>query len=389
MTKSCPNCQNQNTQNFYNVKNAPVQSCSIIRTIRESQQIPKVNISLSYCKKCGFIFNSYFNPEHAKYSDGYEDQQGFSPTFNQFSNELARSLIEKYQIYDKDIVEIGCGKGDFLVLLCQLGNNRGLGIDPAYVEGRIVTSAQIRFKKEFYSEKHAGEPSDLICCRHTLEHISNTFDFLKLLRQTIGKDLDKIVFFEVPDVVRILKDYAFWDIYYEHCSYFSPASLAHLFRSTGFEILDIYNAYSDQYLLIEAQPIAGISEKMFTLEENPQHFKSLIDKFTLEIERKINEWNQRMVEFQAEKKRVILWGAGSKAVGFLSSLNDYDAIEYVTDINPHLADHYLPGFGKKIVSPRFLQSEKPDVVIIMNDIYVNEIKNMLLDMNIHCEIYFL
>ncbi len=85
------------------------------------------------------------------------------------------------------------------------------------------------------------------------------------------------------------------------------------------------------------------------------------------IEQKIKEWNQRLAKMRSEKKRVVLWEAGSKAVGFLSSLDDYDGIESVTDINPHLADHYLQGFGKKILSPRFLKSEKPDVVIIMND----------------------
>ena len=44
-----------------------------------------------------------------------------------------------------------------------------------------------------------------------------------------------MVFFELPDTERVLTEAAFWDIYYEHCSYFTPGSLARLFRRTGFE----------------------------------------------------------------------------------------------------------------------------------------------------------
>ena len=36
--------------------------------------------------------------------------------------------------------------------------------------------------------------------------------------------------FELPDSRRVFDEVAFWDIYYEHCSYFTPGSLARLFR---------------------------------------------------------------------------------------------------------------------------------------------------------------
>ena len=48
-----------------------------------------------------------------------------------------------------------------------------------------------------------------------------------------------LVFFEVPDTMRILREGAFWDIYYEHCSYFTPGSLARRFRRTGFDINEL------------------------------------------------------------------------------------------------------------------------------------------------------
>ena len=34
------------------------------------------------------------------------------------------------------MLEIGCGKGEFLVRMCQFGNNKGIGIDPGIIPDR-------------------------------------------------------------------------------------------------------------------------------------------------------------------------------------------------------------------------------------------------------------
>ena len=49
------------------------------------------------------------------------------------------ALREAYKegLRGKDIIEIGCGKGEFLLLLCEMGNNRGTGFDPGFVSERI------------------------------------------------------------------------------------------------------------------------------------------------------------------------------------------------------------------------------------------------------------
>jgi hypothetical protein len=85
----------------------------------------------------------------------------------------------------------------------------------------------------------------------TLEHIAPTGDFVGTLRRAIGDRTGTLVFFQVPDTTRILADCAFEDIYYEHCSYFSPGSLARLFRHAGFEVLALSTEYQDQYLTID------------------------------------------------------------------------------------------------------------------------------------------
>ena len=76
--------------------------------------------------------NTAYDASLQEYCSNCEESQGFSPTFNAFAKKLAQTWIDRYQIRNKTILEIGCGKGEFLVLMCDLGDNRGIGIDPSY-----------------------------------------------------------------------------------------------------------------------------------------------------------------------------------------------------------------------------------------------------------------
>ena len=183
----------------------------------------------------------------------YESTQIFSPTFKTFATRLAKHLIERYDLHKKKIIEIGCGNGEFLTLLCELGDNRGIGFDPTYVSERnkSKTKGEIKFIKDFYSEKYTDYTANFICCRMTLEHIPNAFEFVNTLRKSLSNNT--IVFFQVPDVTRILHEFAFWDIYYEHCSYFHSAPSSSLFRRCVFEVLDAWKGYDNQYLMLEAK----------------------------------------------------------------------------------------------------------------------------------------
>ena len=64
-------------------------------------------------------------------------------------------MIQKFDLHSKRIIEIGCGKGEFLALLTELGNNRGIGFDPAFVAARnpAKASCDIQFIADFYSEE--------------------------------------------------------------------------------------------------------------------------------------------------------------------------------------------------------------------------------------------
>ena len=384
----CPNCGHKGLSLFYEVRNVPVHSCLMLPTQQEALDFPCGDVILGYCDRCGFITNVAFDPKWSAYAPNYEDQQSFSPTFNQFALDLANHLIAKYDLHDKDIVEIGCSKGDFLLLLCELGHNRGVGIDPSVMPGRVHSEAagRVTFIQDYYSEHHAEYVGDFICCRHTLEHIQPTAEFVRTVRRSIGSRTDTRVFFEIPDTTRVLQNLAFEDIYYEHCSYFKPESLAHLFRSCGFEVTDLYRAYGEQYLLIEARSVATPSDRVHPLEESLEQTAQDVQYFATEINKKLEYWKQHLEKMQKQGKRVVIWGSGSKCVAFLTTLDTIDKIQYVVDINPHRHGKFIPRVGKEIMPPEFLKEYQPDRVIVMNPIYCNEIQQMLNEMGVTAKV---
>jgi hypothetical protein len=374
---------------FHQVRSVPSNSCILLDSREEAAAYPQGDIRLGFCPQCGFISNTAFDPRLTEYSGRYEETQGFSPTFNAFHRALAERLIDRYDLRGKDVIEIGCGKGEFLMLLCELGENRGVGFDPGVHADRIQGAAagRVRFIPDFYSERYAHYQGDFLACKMTLEHIHPVGDFVAQVRRAIGDRLETNVFFQIPDATRILRDCAFEDIYYEHCSYFSPGSLARLFRVQGFEVLNLTTEYEGQYLTIEARPVKPpVDQVPLPKERDLATVSALVEVFPQRFEQKRKEWQHRLRRYGEEGRKVVLWGAGSKAVAFLSTLSTGDVVGYGVDINPHRQGHYLPGSGLPIVAPSFLTEQRPDVVIVMNPVYRSEISDQLGAMGLNPEI---
>lgn len=384
----CRACGAQRSRIFHEVERVPLHCCQLIESREAALEAPTGRLRLSFCEACGFIQNDAFDPALIDYSVGYEDSQTFSPRFREFSLGLVDRLIQTYDLRGRDVLEIGCGKGDFLALLCETGNIRGVGIDPSYPPGRqeIEATGRVEFLPRFYTSEDRHRHFDLLCCRHTLEHLPNVRDFVTMVGEGMVESPESVAFFEVPDVTRVVEDLAFWDLYYEHCSYFSSGSLAQLFRSCGFEVLRVTREYEDQYLLLDARRGDAQTGKSNTFEDDLERLTSAVDRFSREIPPFLESWRKRLAALNEAGKKAVLWGAGSKAVGFFSTLESGPAIEYVVDINPHKHDMHLAGSGHRIVSPAFLKDYRPDLVIVMNSIYQDEIRGNLAAMGLEPEV---
>ena len=369
----CPNCGSPGCcHSFYEVLCVPANSCLLVENRARALHFPTGDIVLAVCAGCGFIFNAAWDSDRTVYSDQYEETQGFSHTFNTFNRAIAEELVGSYDIRGKTVLEIGCGKGEFLSLICKLGGNRGIGYDPSFVPARQRSEQDIRFVREFFTENTNEIAPDLLCCKMTLEHIGQTHRFLTSVRAVANRK-DSVIFFQVPDVDRILKEGAFWDVYYEHCSYHSATSLKTLFVGTGFAVQKIWTGYGGQYLMILASPTDLVSDSTCTDDDGIASIIRLCSSFAASAAHSRTAWQSRLRNWTAGGQRTVLWGSGSKAVAFLTTLGVHDEVEHVVDINPYRVGKFLPGTGQRIVEPAFLRDSRPDNVVVMNPIYRDEV----------------
>ena len=210
-------------------------------------------LRLAFCAGCGFITNTAYDPALQDYGIEYEETQGFSPLFREFLDGWRERWIERYDLRGKDVLEIGCGKGEFLALLCELGTTAASGSTrlssgAARQRGRRPHA----LRRDLYSERYTRHPVR----RARLPPHARAHRPGRRVHGAVrahDRRPRRAVLFDLPDVVRVLREGAFWDIYYEHCSYFSPGSLARLFRRSGFRVLDLELDYDDQYIVLEAR----------------------------------------------------------------------------------------------------------------------------------------
>ncbi|MBE0599275.1 MAG: methyltransferase domain-containing protein [Desulfuromonadales bacterium] len=344
----------------------PVHCNRLWPTRQAALAAPRGALHLVDCPDCGHIGNSAFVPQWLDYQGGYENSLHFSPLFQDYALALARYLVEKYQLRGRHILEIGCGKGDFLRLLAQLGQNLGTGFDPSWEPGRNQQENLDFVADLFTPERAAGLQPDFVCCRQVLEHLPDPVAFLGGLRLALeGRPVP--VFFEVPNAAHTISAAGIWDLIYEHPSFFSAHSLTEAFTRAGFRVLAVQEAFAGQYLWIEALAAGGGDVPSPVLPDRPS-----LERFASQFASRLELWRQRLGALERRQGRAVIWGAGSKGVTFLNLVGGR-AITHAVDLNPYKQGKYLPGTGQRVIAPEELPVQAPDLVLVMNPIYRREI----------------
>ncbi|MCU4653930.1 class I SAM-dependent methyltransferase [Roseibacterium sp. SDUM158016] len=383
--KTCPACGGSDLRALYHLPAIPSQSVVLLDTREEAVAYPKGELTLTLCQGCGFMFNATFDAGLVDYSSTTEESQHFSGTFNRFAKDLAAEIAGRQDLDGRLILEIGCGKGDFLEELVDITGAQALGVDPGFIPERLPGAAgrRIRFLREYFDPDRIKETPDLIVCRHTLEHIPEVGRFMEdVMAVTHGRD-DVQVMFETPDAARVLAEGAFWDIYHEHCSYFTLGCHARLFRAAGLNVTKSYLAYGDQYIIQYAEPGQG---EPHAEERDLETTLALAEAFPARIAETRAFWLDKVQAAHSAGRATAIWGGGSKAVAFLTTNGLGAEIGHVIDINLHKQGKYLPGTGHVVSAPAALAADPPDTVIVMNPVYVEEIRTALADMELRPEI---
>jgi 2-polyprenyl-3-methyl-5-hydroxy-6-metoxy-1,4-benzoquinol methylase len=387
----CPICEGRDIKGLIRLDSVPTFCNMLYTSKKKALEAGKGSIHLFSCHTCGYVFNKNFDPDGMNYSQEYENSLFFSPHFKEYSLTLAKRLIDAHDLRSKNIIEIGCGKGDFLKMLCDIGGNKGVGFDPSFEKERIQEigkdDSEISVVRDYYSEKYAHYTADLIVCRQVLEHIADPKTLTDMVQSAASHQEGTVFFFEVPNFMYILRDMGIWDLIYEHCGYYTKSSLAYLFCSSELLPINVQETFGGQYISIEAHRSSDkqLLDSVWKKYSNDE-LLSNFEEFSKHYQNKLSKWKAEIEQMKSSDSRAVVWGGGSKGVTFLNVLNIEDQIEYVVDVNPHKQNKFIPGTGQQIVSPDFLRELQPDTVIVMNPNYADEIKKAVRDIGLHSKL---
>jgi SAM-dependent methyltransferase len=380
---TCPICARRVEAPFVEIEGVPVHVSLLHRTPDGARAAFRGDLRLAFCDGCAFIWNTAYDPALVEYDADYENSLDHSPAFVDYVTALTDRLVERYELRGKRVVELGCGQADFLRRLAEAGGNHGIGYDPSYVgperDGRVTVH------RELYSEATVGDAApDFVACRHVLEHVEQPLEFVRSLRRTLDPARGTPVYFEVPNGEHQLANGVVWDMIYAHYSTFTAPSLRTLFELGGFEVVDSGTAFGGQYLWIEARPAAAAA--VIDRPDEIDRVRATAERFGAGYEALVHDWNETVAGYERNGRRVVLWGAGAKGVSLLNALHRNTGIGRVVDVNPRKHGSYVPGAGTPVVAPDSLPDYGPDVVVLANPIYRDEVGGILAGLGQEAEI---
>lgn len=373
MKNDCPNCKCTELTHLYNCI-VPTLQNKVYDSQNKAFNCTQGTIDLALCPNCNLTFNSSFDEKKIIYDEDYDNAVP-SDIFSNYYATICKYLYQNYHLENGIVYDVGCGKGTFLKMLCEMYPNiEGVGIDPSY-EGNLNPMSNLFFIRDFFKHEHVPKRPSLILSRHVFEHIEFSKDFLKIINEPIRTYDDVPVFIEVPDFQWIVENKTFWDLCYEHCNYFSERSLKEVFHNTWSKLTKISKAFNNQYLWVEGilNPEKKDISNYFPHKIETHDIQIFIDSID-ETKRGIRE---RIVYYKNDNFGIVVWGMATKGVIFTNIIdNENTLIEYCIDINEEKQDKYSPISGHLISNPKILEtiSYTKIVIIIMNSNYVDEIK---------------
>ena len=389
MPASCPVCKSSQWADILENRGAVVHIGRLFETESEARNAPRGDILLARCRECGYIGNRAYIPIEDAFAPGYEASLHHSGVYLQFLSDLADDLVARHHLENKTVLEVACGPGFFLRLMLERGCGVGIGVDPSLERsGNDAEGPKpIRWIRDFYDERYAQLPVDLVICRQALHTMPDPRVFVESVRRAVENRPAVRIYFEVVNADNLFRKEIVWQLMYEYRSYFTKNSLARLFHECGLQVLRAGPCYTDgQYLSIEGAPdSSGVAGHPVSTRVGCPEDLAEVHRFADTFHTKVSYWRNRLQELRRAGRKVAAWGAAGRGITFLNLVDPDGEIRHIVEINPARQGRYIPGTGALVVAPESLVEYRPDVVILTNATYENEIKQQANRLGLDCE----
>lgn len=381
MKTQCPGCQGNKLTHPWVVPGQPAVLNYRCHSQASARKIPLVDLHLVECRECGLVFNAGFDESLVPYDGGYDNQQSHSPVFWNHLEECARHLATRYPAPTGSgvVLESGCGKGAYLKMLCNLTGWRGLGYDTtseAAGEGEHNTHFVNR------NARTGDVPASIhaLVCRHVIEHVGDVAAFLRLLHEMAVAGGATVTYLETPSWEWIVEHTAFWDVFHEHCNYFTATTLRHLAEDAGFHVLEHFTTFGGQYQSLYLGTGSSPVSPQFDRPPSP----SGLEAFARKADAAKATLQSRLVEHGADRVPYAIWGAGAKGVTLANASYHFGmAPSVVIDSNPGKAGTFIPGVAIPVRPPGRAALENVPLIVIPNPNYLPEIQETLRNMGLN------
>lgn len=314
------------------------------------------DLELFQCPGCGLV---QLNRDPVPYYREVIRASAFSPEMKAFRMEQFRAFVRDHALAGKKVVEIGCGRGEYLELIREAGADAcGVEAAPAAVEACVRRGLRVEcgfVENAACRLEHA--PFAAFFLLNFLEHLPDPNGTLAGIGANLAGGAAGLV--EVPNFDMILRRRLFSELIGDHLFYFTRETLAFALQMNGFEVVECREVWHDYILsaVVKKRPVTDLAA-----------FRARRTELTAELD----AWLRRFAD-----RRVAVWGAGHQALAVLALAGLGGRIRYVVDSAPFKQGKYTPATHIPIVSPDALAADPVDAVIVMAAAYSDEVVRML------------
>jgi len=200
------------------------------------------DLEIFQCSGCGLV---QLNCDPVLYYKEVIRATGFSPEMEQFRREQFSDFVSRYSLQSKKIIEVGCGRGEYLSIMS------GCGVDAYGVEYNDDAVNQciknnLKVSKHFIDNeaiKIADGQFDAFFILSFLEHLQEPNKILRSIYSNLTDDGVGIV--EVPNFDMILRNKLFAEFMRDHLFYFTRESLNFILSMNGFDVVECKEVWHD------------------------------------------------------------------------------------------------------------------------------------------------